>query len=98
MVCEVSHAGCDVAPIHLQIVAWHEDVQQVAGKIPVKITDIKTILMPRQHVLRRLDPHGDRDANEMCLMFVDLVNQYMDTVKDGRIPPELDVNQVLDIY
>jgi hypothetical protein len=29
---------------------------------------------------------------------VELVNQYMETVKDGSIPSDLDVNQVLDIY
>jgi hypothetical protein len=50
MVCQVSRAGCDGALVHLQIVAWHEDIQQFACKISMKIADIKTILMPRHMV------------------------------------------------
>jgi hypothetical protein len=69
----------------------------------MKIEAVKILLMPRQHVLRRLeslDPEGDKpidDVREARVLY-DLAYQYMSIVMDEVRPPDADVKSVLNVY
>jgi hypothetical protein len=95
----VLDAGFEDAALHLRLVAWHEDNVSSGEPTPtMKIESIKVLLMPRQHVLRRLDPDGDKPVDDVRRQLYDLADKYMSMVMHGVIPPDAEVHSVLDVY
>ncbi len=45
--------------LHLKIAAWHEDIRRLGQCPRLALGDRKTILVPRQALLKRLDPTGE---------------------------------------
>ena len=92
-------AGFEDAPLHLRLVAWHEDIASSGEPTStMRIESMKVILMPRQHLLRRLDPDGDKPVDDVRKQLYDLADKYMSIVKDGVVPPDADIQSVLDVY
>ena len=52
----VSDSGAPKAPLHLKIVAMHEDFREQGQDLIIRISDLKLVLMPRQWLLKKLDP------------------------------------------
>jgi hypothetical protein len=57
----------------------------------------KPILFPRQHVMKTLDPDHTRPLDEMCTILARMKDDYMELL-DNVHDPELNIEQVLDIY
>ncbi len=64
----------------------------------MKIETVRALLMPRQHVLRKLDPDGDRPINDVREALFDLADKYMNIVMDKHRPVDADVKSVLVVY
>jgi hypothetical protein len=45
-------------PLHLKLVIYHENSIRDGLDMPLDWSDTKTVLLPRQHLLKKLDPSG----------------------------------------
>jgi hypothetical protein len=84
----------DLTPLHLKIEAWHK-----ANPDPGKLTMVyfKTTIIPRQHVLKTLDPGYTKPLDELRTILVRMKDDYMDLL-DNELEPGLNIEQVLDIF
>ena len=53
------------APLRLKVFAHHCDSVRADDALPLKLLDLKTLLMPRQWFLKKLDPNGDFTVPEL---------------------------------
>ncbi len=49
-------SGSITVPLHLRIAAWHDDQMRSGSATRLDIGQIKTVLVPRQALLQKLDP------------------------------------------
>ncbi len=59
MMEEIMECGQRTLALHLKIAAWHEDIRRLGQCSRLALGDLKTILVPRQALLKRLDPAGE---------------------------------------
>jgi hypothetical protein len=64
----------------------------------IDVSDMKTVLMPRQHLLKRINPSGSLNVPELLEIFRPLALQYENhlIIKDV-IPPGMGINEALKI-
>ena len=62
MMEEVMSSGHPRALLHLKVLAYHGNRVASGQALPLKLLDLKTVLMPRQWFLTKLDPRGDLRA------------------------------------
>ena len=68
-------------------------------KLPLELLDLKTVLMPRQWFLEKLDPDGSRTVPELRMILEPHVRDYRAVVLlHGQEPPGLTVKKALGIY
>ncbi len=60
--------------------------------------DIKSVLMPRQHILKTRDPVYSKSVEEMRAELRALKESYVDMVLNNRYPADMNVTECLDIY
>ncbi len=60
--------------------------------------DIKTLLIPRQHVLKRIDPSNSLPVEDVRRELRSLKAQYVNIVVNGNHPEEMGVSEALDLY
>ena len=60
--------------------------------------DIKSVLMPRQHILKTLDPVYCKSVEEVRADLRALKESYVDMVLNNRYPDDKSVTKCLDIY
>jgi hypothetical protein len=92
---ELIYGMCDyLTPVHLKIEAWHK-----ANPVPGKLTmdKFKTIVIPRQHVLKTIDPEHSKPLDEVRTILACMKTQYMDLL-DNELEATMDIEQVLDRY
>ncbi len=65
-------------PLHLKIAAGHDDQRRLgqASRLAGDLDELKTILMPRQALLKRLDPTGELWVPTVRTQLEPLVHQY----------------------
>ena len=68
MVEEVMKSGHPRAPPHLKVLAYHRNRVAAGQALPLQLLDLKTVLMPRQWFLTRLDPEGDHPVADLRAM------------------------------
>jgi hypothetical protein len=56
---EVMESRPVTMPLHLRMAAWHDDQMRSGSGTRLDIGEIKTVLVPRQALLHRLDPCGE---------------------------------------
>ncbi len=61
--------------LHLKIAAWHEDIRRLGQCPRLDLGDLKTILVPRQALLKRLDPTGELSVPTLRTQLQPLVHQ-----------------------
>ncbi len=86
---------CDIlTPVHLRIEAWHR-----ANPEPGKLTmdRFKTIIIPRQHVLKTLDPDKTKSLDAIRTLLEPMKDDYM-ALLNNEHDAGLNIEQVLDIY
>ncbi len=54
--------------------------------------DIKTLLIPRQHVLKRIDPSNSLPVEDVRRELRSLTAQYVNIVVNGNHPEEMGVS------
>jgi hypothetical protein len=70
----------DLTPLHLKIEAWHK-VNPVPGTLTMD--KFKTIIIPRQHVLKTLDLDHIKPSDEFHTILAHMKLQYMDMEGSG---------------
>ena len=68
MLEEVMTSGHPRAPLHLKVLAYHRNCVAAGQALPLQLFDLKTVLMPRQLLLTKLDPRGDLPVAGMRAM------------------------------
>ena len=58
MMEQVMESGRPRAPLHLKVLAYHHYLAEQGEAPPLELLDLKTVLMPRQWLLKKLDPAG----------------------------------------
>ncbi len=62
---------------------------------------LKKLIIPRQHVLKTLDPDYTKPLDELSIelrtMLARMKDDYMDLI-DNELDPGANIEQVLDIY
>ena len=58
----VMESGAPKAPLHLKIVAMHENLRAEGQDTIIRLSDLKLVLMPRQWLLKKLDPDSRQQA------------------------------------
>ena len=56
MLEEIMECRTRVTPLHLKIAAWHVEHKRHGDKLPFESDDLKRVQMPRQALLKKLDP------------------------------------------
>jgi hypothetical protein len=84
--------------LHLKIAAWHEDILRLGQCPRLALGDLKTILVPRQALLKRLDPTGELSVPTVHTQLQPLVRQYERLVIQDRVDADTDLRNALKIY
>ena len=98
-VLEISAIGETIAPLHIKIEAWHQDNLTNGIKVGYPhMEDIKSVLMPRQHILKTIDPVYSRSVEEVRAELRASKEAYVDLVLNNRHPADVRITACLDIY
>ena len=99
MMEQVMESGRARAPLHLKVLAYHSDRIAERERLPLELLDLKTVLMPRQWFLEKLDPDGSLTVPELRMILEPHVREYRAVVlRHAPEPPGLTVKKALGIY
>ncbi len=84
--------------LHLKIAAWHENMRRLGQSPRLDLGDLKTILVPRQALLKRLDLTGELSVPTVHTQLQPLVRQYKRLVIQDQVDDDTDLRDVLMIY
>jgi hypothetical protein len=62
------------------------------------IEDIKSVLMPWQHILKTFDPVYSKSVEEVLAELRALKESYVAMILNNRYPDDMSVTECLDIY
>jgi hypothetical protein len=89
----------DKTPLHLKIRAWHKNNERMGlSPGPPRIDNCKELLMPRQHLLKTIDPDGTKSVDEVIAHLDPLARQYEMYVINNDYEQVLDLNDSLTVY
>ena len=95
---DIIGCGSDDLALHLKIEAWHEQIT-AADKTPAfRIGLIRTILMPRQPILKRLDPNNTRSVHDVREDLRIFACKYMSVVMNNKKKASHTIDGVMEIY
>ena len=72
----VMESGARDAPLHLKILAMHEDFRERGQDLIIQLSDLKLVLMPRQWLLKKLDPDNKLSVAELRAALEDDMIEY----------------------
>jgi hypothetical protein len=99
LVQTVHRSGCDGAPLHLKIKAYHDDVAKgLRKKSALKQSNIMELLMPRDWYLKSLDPDGKRPLAEVHRLVSDRADQYWALARAETADGQYGLLDALDVY
>jgi hypothetical protein len=98
-VLEISDVGEKNDPLHIKVENWHQDnlTNGIKDGYP-HMEDIKSVLMPGQHILKILDPVYTKSVEEVLAELSALKESYVVMVFNNRYPDDMNVTECLDIY
>jgi hypothetical protein len=73
MMRSVMESGTAKSPLHLKIIAYHDDRLCEGATSPLDLLDLKQVLMPRQWFLKKLDPKRELSFPDLRV----LLRQHM---------------------
>ena len=96
----VLESGPPQAPLHLRVkvFAYHGDRVRAGDALPPELLDLKTVLMPRQWFLKKLDSDGDLTVPKLRRMLEPHMIEYRALVKLDHLTPRTTVKKALSIY
>ena len=76
----------DSSALHLKITAWHQN-NMLSGVGPgfPKMEDGKSILMPRKHLLKTIDPLGTKSVREVLAVLSPIKSEYNAILDKHRV-------------
>ena len=97
---EVYRQGEDATPLHLKIWLSHDDRKREGKPLTLKIESFKKVLMPAQHLLKKMDPDNTRSVADVLVDLQPLQDQYANLVVRNRpdLVPGVDIKLALKIY
>jgi hypothetical protein len=98
MMEEIMECGPRTLALNLKIAAWHEDMRRLGQSPSLALGDLKTIPVPRQALLKRLDPTGELSVPTVRTQLQPLVRQYERLVIQDRVDDDTDLRDALKIY
>ena len=98
MMEEVMSSGHPKAPLHLKVLAYHGNRVASGRALPLKLLDLKTVLMPLQWFLTKLDPRGDLSVPDLRALLEPHVLAYRNLVLNNIVDPDMHVKKALSIY
>ena len=98
MVEEVMASGHPRAPLHLKVLAYHRNREESGQALPLKLLDLKKVLVPRQWFLAKLDPRGDLSVPDLRALLEPHVLAYRNLVLNNIVDPDMHVKKALSIY
>ena len=80
-------------------IAW-DDFRVAAVELAnyKELLDLKTVLMPRQWFLMKLDPRGDLSVPELRALLEPHVHAYRNLVLQDIVDPGMNVKKAMNIY
>ena len=90
--------GERTTPLHLKMVINHEKFAARGESVCIDWCDYKLVLVPRQNLLKKLDPDGTRSVAEMREQLRPMANAYERLVLHDIRAPGLDIREALKIY
>jgi hypothetical protein len=97
LVTAISAAGAPSTALHLRVSAYHDDLKQSGGKVPLQVADIKSVLMPTTSFLRKLDPTGKLPIARLRALMAPHAAAFRRLVVNNIDNGE-DIKQALKIY
>jgi len=94
----IMESGTASTPLHLKIAAWHAEREREGTAMPLELDRLKTIIMPRQALLKELDPTGDLSVPQLRDLLEPLVQEYQDLIVRDRIQQSMDIKSAMKIY
>ena len=93
-------SGHPKAPLHLKVLAYHGNRVASGRALPLNLLDLKTVLMPRQWFLTKLDPRGDLSVADLRALLEPHVNlnAYRNLVLQDIVEPGMNVKKAINIY
>ena len=98
MVEEVMMSGHPRAQLHLKVLAYHRNRVAAGQALPLKLLDLKTVLMPRQWFLTKLDPNGDLPVPELRALLEPHMLAYRNLVLQDIVGTCMNVKKAMNIY
>jgi hypothetical protein len=98
MVEEIMECWPPTLALHLKIAAWHDDLRRPGQAPYFDLSELKTILVPRQALLKRLDPTGELSVLTVRTQLEPLVRQYENLVIQDRVDDGTHLRDALKIY
>jgi hypothetical protein len=92
---EEIYSLCDPrTPLHLKIEAWHSN----ARHSPLSWTGSCSVMMPRQHILKSIDPYNTKTPHEVMVQLRPVMSDFHEQVLLGKHKQGVEVHQALDLY
>jgi hypothetical protein len=85
-------------PFHLKVAAWRDNSIRAGHKLQFGLDEVKTVLMPRQGLFKKLDPLGTMLVPEVLNMLSPYVIKYQQLVLQDRPAADMDIKGALKIY
>ena len=95
---QVMLCGDDDTPLHLKLVLFHEECARKDQPLGMKIADMKTVLMPKQRVLKCLDPDGTQTVDQLRAKLAPLARLYSRVVLQDILPADVGLEEALGVY
>ena len=98
MLQEVMESGARDAPLHLKILAKHEDNMAAGEEFILRLADLRLVLMPRQWLLKKLDPDNKLSVNALRAKLEDDMLEYKALIVEDWLNPNFDIKDAMRIY
>ncbi len=83
--------GTQATNLHLKISVCHDNRKRTGDKMQFGLDELKTALMSRQALLKKLDPLGILSVPEVCDKLASYVTKYQHIVLQARPATDMDI-------
>ncbi len=97
---DVKECRADPAPLHLKIAIYHHKHAEKGHMMPLQLSDMKMVLMPRLCLLTQLDLEGLYKFNAPQIRELTRPNteEYWRVVLRDQLPEDMDIKGALKVY
>lgn len=100
MMEDIYSTGPADTPLHLKIVSWRRQQHRAGKKVDMQLSQLKTLYVPRQKLLRQIDPDNSLEVDEVrellapqLEVFTRLIMEEDESYRSMSLDELLDVNE-----